>query len=361
MDVDLHLEPNEASDLAELPPGPHLDELGWDRAYATVLDEASAERCLAVLGHRAGGGATEGWEARRVALTPSAAVGRTEDAEACAVRLGHLWFAGSHFGSKEGPLEPRRAWFARLALDDLWRALGEGAEPAPVALVRNPFTLHRAINDALAGRELLPLGGLAREVLVEATVARGAAKAKRWAGNVRDGDMPVNIEGMTFRRDGTMVLGLRHPVTAEGDALLVEVPDPDRLLDDPETVPGGLAVRALRGVGRPEEPVGVRALQLDITTGELHAVLGSLDALGKDSVLIGDRAQLGEAHCEHWRCPLPEGAGQDGADGELRPQLAVGFPGERSVEGLAQMGDRTWLYIVDRDQAVSMRVLVLGP
>jgi hypothetical protein len=98
-------------------------------------------------------------------------------------------------------------------------------------------------------------------------------------------------------------------------------------------------------------------VQLDITTGELHTVLGSLDALGKDSVLVEDRPEAGEAHCEHWRCAFPGDGGSGG--GELHPRLVVGFPGERNVEGLGQLGAGTWLYVVDRDHAVSLRVLAL--
>jgi hypothetical protein len=42
-ETDLHLEPNEASDLCRVFDRATLRRHGWDRAFATVLDEATAE------------------------------------------------------------------------------------------------------------------------------------------------------------------------------------------------------------------------------------------------------------------------------------------------------------------------------
>src|ERR671910_2621591 len=109
-ETDLELTPNEASDLSRVLRPEALERHGWDRAFVTVLDEAPAERSLALLVHAAGMPLDEGWEARRVRAVPNRAAGRTQDAEACAVRDGLVYVLGSQFGGKSGPLSARRSW-----------------------------------------------------------------------------------------------------------------------------------------------------------------------------------------------------------------------------------------------------------
>ena len=53
-EIDLHLEPNEASDLSRLDAPELLARRGWDRALVTVLDEAHVEDAVALVGHQAG-------------------------------------------------------------------------------------------------------------------------------------------------------------------------------------------------------------------------------------------------------------------------------------------------------------------
>ena len=53
---DLCLEPNEASDLCPVFAPDVLLARGWDRAFVTVLDEATAEGAIAVVAHKAGAG-----------------------------------------------------------------------------------------------------------------------------------------------------------------------------------------------------------------------------------------------------------------------------------------------------------------
>jgi hypothetical protein len=351
--VDLHLEPNEASDLTQVREPGLLEAHGWDAAYLTVLDEGPVEDCVAVLGHDAGAAPTEGWTSARIHLDAGDMAGRTEDAEAITVRDGVVYVVGSHYGSKDGPLQPRRAWFGRLRAEDLAAAIA--GERPPLELARNRFALHRAVNDALqeAGVALQPLGARARELLVGATVTRGEEGGKRWAGRVRPDDHPVNVEGMEFRPSGELVLGLRYPVTEEGHPLLVAVEDVDVLFaDDPEAVRCGpvWTVRA----GRREDPVGVRGLHHG-DGDALHLVVGSLDAEGKDSALVDERPDAGRAHCEHWAVELPAGAGP----GELAAREVHGFPGLKTVEGIAQAPDGSFLYVVDQDHNVHLRFLLL--
>ena len=103
-ETDLHLEPNEASDLTVIT----VAKPGYDRTMLTVLDEANAEDALALLLHKEGCPLDDGWEAVRVLTKPSAGEDKTEDAEACATRDGYAYLLGSQFGKKTGPLSGGR-------------------------------------------------------------------------------------------------------------------------------------------------------------------------------------------------------------------------------------------------------------
>ena len=106
-ETDLHLEPNEASDLSRVFSQQILDERGWDRAFVTVLDEAAAEDALALLVHAKGAPLDDQWQAIRVHADPEPPEdrGRTEDAEACARKDGYLYVLGSQFGKT--PIAPQ--------------------------------------------------------------------------------------------------------------------------------------------------------------------------------------------------------------------------------------------------------------
>ncbi len=347
--VDLDLHPNEASDLAVVPDG---GLARFDQTFVTVLDEGVIEESVAILGH-GGDDPFEGWEAQRLRLSANVHAGRTEDAEACDVHGDHLYVFGSHFGSKDGPLEARRAWVARVAKADLSTAVA-GKRP-PVAIARNRFTLHRTINDRLreSGLALRQLGPWARERLILRTIKRAERKQKAWAGRVREDDQPINIEGMCFLADGTLLLGLRHPVTAEGKPILVELVDIEAFFTNPDVAPTLGAVWTLECEGSPDDPVGIRALHRT-ADDRVHAIVGSLDALGKDSALVADHPAAARAHCEHWAMRLPEHRG----GGVVECRKIHSFPGERSVEGLAKMPSGPFLYVIDRDHNVHLRFLL---
>ena len=108
-ETDLHLEPNEASDLCPVFDPAILERRGWDRAFVTVLDEAPVEGALVVLGHETGEEPGLGWHALRVQAGVNGSAGKTTDAESCARRDGMLYVLGSQFGKKVGPLEARRS------------------------------------------------------------------------------------------------------------------------------------------------------------------------------------------------------------------------------------------------------------
>src|SRR3712207_3236022 len=150
--VDLELAPNEASDLLPVDEPGLLAAEGWDLACLTALDEGRVEDCVALLGHEAGAPLGEGWSSHRLHFTTVRDHGRTEDAEAIALRAGMVYVVGSHFGSKEGPLQPRRHFVARFPQEELEDGV-HGARP-PLEVARTRFRLHRAINDALAAAGL---------------------------------------------------------------------------------------------------------------------------------------------------------------------------------------------------------------
>jgi hypothetical protein len=351
-ETDLQLTPNEASDLSRVFAPETLARRGWDRAFVTVLDEAPAEECLALLVHMAGTPVTEGWEAVRIHAEPTTAAGKTEDAEACAVRDGRLYILGSQFGKKEGPLAARRSWIARVQEEALADAIA--GTTAQLEILRLRFALHRAVNDALAQAavELLPLGPLSRAAYIDATIALGAEKGKRWAGRVTSADHPINVEAAEFRADGRLLLGLRYPTTAEGHPILVELHDVDTLFDGAEPHCGNVWV--LEDAGSAEAPAGLRGLE---TRGDdrFDAIVGDLDAAGKSATVLEDHPEGGNSPSEHVRFQLPLTAG----GGSVGCERVHGFGELRRVEGVAIDSERHSHYVIDEEGRVALRTLIL--
>jgi hypothetical protein len=348
-ETDLHLEPNEASDLCHVRAPALLAERGWDRAFATVLDEAHAEDALALLGHEAGAAPAVGWHAERVPLIPSSGAGKTEDAEACAHRDGFIYLLGSQFGSKAGPLDAGRSWIGRVPE----QALGRG-EPAPFELARLRFGLHRAVNDALtrSGVDLIERGPEATERYIVATIARGAAAGKSWAGRVGPIDHPINVEAAEFRAGGALALGLRYPVSAGGHPLLVQVDDVEALFADPDAVPGCTSVWELENVGDRERPMGFRALHTD-GHDRFDAVVGDLDAAGKGATILEDHPEGGRAPSLHVRFVLPS------EPGPVTAEQLHDFGGLKRVEGIALASDGHAHYVIDTEGHVALRTLLV--
>jgi hypothetical protein len=345
-ETDLHLEPNEASDLC-----PVRARRGWDRAFVTVLDEAHAEDAFALLGHQAGAPPADGWHAERLHLDPKSGRGKTEDAEASARLNGYVYALGSQFGSKAGPLDPSRSWIARVKES----ALG-GKRAAPLEIARLRFGIHRAVNDALerCGIELIERGPLTVERYIEATIARGAAKNKRWAGRITPADHPINVEGMEFRANGRLLLGLRYPVSSDGHPLLAEIDDVESLFADPQALPTCANVWELSSVGHREEPTGIRALHTD-GDDVFDAVVGDLDAAGKGATILADHPEGARAASRHVRFSLPLTAG----GGAVQAQTVHDFGAIKRVEGIALAPDGHAHYVIDEEGHVALRTLLL--
>ena len=350
-ETDLELEPNEASDLCPLPVPALLEERGWDRAFVTVLDEVHAEESVAVLGHEHGAEPGEGWHAERLATEPDSGEGKTEDAESCAFFDGWVYLLGSQFGSKDGPLEAKRSWIARVRADEL-----AGSAPPRLELARLRFALHRAVNDALArsGLELIARGPLTTERYIDATIALGASEEKSWAGRVSAADHPLNIEGADFRAGGRLLLGLRYPCTAAGHPVLVELEDPDALFEDDDEVPRCGRVWVLDDVGTEEAPCGIRALHAE-GGDRFSAIAGDLDAAKKGATILADHPEGGEAESVHVRFDLPMTAG----GGAVSTTLRHAFGDLKRVEGVALAADNHAHYILDEEGHVGLRTLLL--
>jgi hypothetical protein len=346
--IELDLHPNEASGLLAVEQPELLGVHGWDLGFWVALDEGVVHECVAVIGHRAGQDTDEGWEIERLHATPVGDAGTTEDAEALARHDGWVYVFGSQFGSKRGPLQRKRCFVARFREAAVEHCTDGDATRMQVA--RPSFLLHRLVNDALAagGPELVPLGPRTREAFIAGTIALGRSKGKRWAGKVREGDVPLNVEGAAFRPDGSLLLGLRFPAGADGRPLLVDVDGVQRLFEpgaEPPTVRGFCVVDA---VGRGGTMAGVRDLTVD--GDELHLVTGNIDAREKGSILLEDYPGGRDTVATHWRCPLPAAP-----SGRVEATRVREFPSLPRIEGIATTPAGQVFYVSDEDEGVHVR------
>jgi hypothetical protein len=79
---------------------------------------------------------------------------------------------------------------------------------------------------------------------------------------VRGNDYPINIEGAAFRESGTLLLGLRFPVSDDGRLVLVELEGIERLFEPGDEPPEVLGFWVVDAVGREGDIAGVRDLEL---------------------------------------------------------------------------------------------------
>jgi hypothetical protein len=354
--MELNLHPNEASGLLTIGDGGVLGEHGWDLGFWAVLDEGEIEDCVAAIGHRHGSPEDEGWEIVRLRASVEGKAGKTEDAEAITLHkdTGYVYILGSHFGSKSGPLQPKRGFVARFREADVGRVTDGPAMRLEVS--RRSFALHRLINDALqeSGLDLIPLGEQAYRALIAATIERGEEKRKNWAGLVREDDYPINIEGAAFRENGDLLLGLRFPTTAQGLPILIELRGIERLFDGGEDLPEVAGFWTAEAVGGNGEVAGVRDLALLETEDgeELHLVTGNVDSRDKDSVLVQDYPGGRETVATHFRCILPP----DAHSGHLETEFVREFPDLPRVEGIAVTPEGRSYYVTDEDEGVHLRL-----
>ena len=347
LDLDLH--PNEASDLLPVEAKPILDGHRWDLAFWTVLDEGYIENCMAVIGHRRGSDRSgESWEIVRPTFHVEANAGKTEDAEACARHDGWVYVLGSQYGAKSGPIERKRAFVARFREEAFGQDLKSA--DAEMEVVPNGFRLHRAVNDALRafGPPLLEPG--------PKTAKRFISRARKKAGKkvrhrINDGDVPINVEGAAFTDDGSLLLGLRHPATADGHPIIAEVAGLERVFDDKRAAPVARRFWVLDNVGTKRKPAGIRAMHR--RGGDLHVITGSLESEDEDAVLVQELPQAAKATSSHHRVRMS--TARDG--GPLEAELVHDFR-RGNVEGLAADSRSRFHYVTDEDDRVHMRYLL---
>ena len=353
--MELNLHPNEASGLLVIEDEALLETQGWDLGFWAVLDEGKIEDCVAAIGHRSGSVQDEGWEIERLHARVMGDAGKTEDAEAITRdhASGMVYILGSHFGSKSGPLQPKRGFVARFREAEVGHVTQDPAMNLEVA--RRSFALHRLVNDAFDefGIGLIPLGERAHDALIAATIKRGRKEKKKWSGLVREDDYPINIEGAAFRQDGSLLLGLRFPTAADGNPLLVEIEGIDRLFER-DGLPEVRGFWTIDAVGKGGDLAGVRDLALHLTEGgeELHVVTGNVDSRDKGSVLIEDYPGGRETVATHFRCAMPA----DAHSGHLEGDFVREFPNLPRVEGLAVADNDRAYYVTDEDEGVHLRL-----
>jgi hypothetical protein len=340
--IDLDLDPNEASGLLPVADHPLLEAHGWDEAFWVVLDEGTVDVSVAVVGHAAGAEIGSGWGIERLHALVEGEQATTEDAEAIARHDGWIYVFGSQFGRKDGPLQPKRSFVARFREPDVRHVLEPPA--APMAVVRPPFLLHRLVNDALreGGPETVRLGPRSHRALIAATRARGRRQ-------VREDDLPLNVEGAAFRDDGSLLLGLRFPTTADGRPLLVDLDGIQRLFEPGGRLPEVRGFWVLDAVGRDGTMAGVRDLTLH--EGELHVVTGNIDAREKGSVLLENYSEGAHTMATHWRCRLPDGR----RSGRLQAERVREFPELSAIEGVAIDHQDRVFYVSDEDEGVIVK------
>lgn len=356
--VELDLHPNEASDLAPIHNSGVLAAHGWDLGFWSVLDETPAESSVVAIGRRAveadEGGAqahdtardesSRTWEVVHPRFELDGGAGKTEDAEACTINEGWVYVVGSHFGGKTGPLEKGRQWVARFREDAFEGSLLD-TKPH-LDLARNGFRLHRAVNDGLRafGPDLLEPGPEVRKRFIKQGRKKGGKKAKARIGK---GDHPINVEGAAFLPDGSLLLGLRFPITADGHPLLVELAGEESLFANEPVAPVVRRFWVLANVGSKRNPAGIRALHRSGSV--MHAVTGNLDDPSKDSAVLSDHPEGARARSAHYRFRAPRA--RDG--GAVEAELVRRFEAE-NVEGLAP-GAGGFHYVTDEDEAVRLR------
>ena len=180
---------------------------------------------------------------------------------------------------------------------------------------RTELVLHRVINDALRefGPELLPQG----PATYEAFVAR--SREEEGLGElVHEDDFTINVEGAAFREDGSLLVGLRYPVEAEGRPILTDVVGIERLFEG--GTPEVTGFTWADAVGREGTVAGVR--DLAIVGDELHLVTGNIDSKQKGSVVLeGPPRRPG-----HGGDPLPLQAAGGRSLGASRSRLCPRVP-----------------------------------
>jgi len=308
------------------------DRKTWHEAYWMAIDEAPASECLSIVARSGSGAGT--WRIVPVAVRQDRGSRKTQDVEALARFDGWIYLIGSQYGCPGGPLASRRSFLARFR-----EPVGAPAKPVRMEVVRDRFRLHRAINDALAaaGLPLARLREKAARDFIRRTRALGRRRHKVWADRILAGDLPLNIEGAAFDDRGALLLGLRFPVSASGEPIIVELEELDGAFRSAGWWPVVRAIRVLTGAGSPDAPMGIRDLEL--SGDEIHVLVGGIDA-----ELVDNAPHPSARPFEHRAGRWTRGA----EVASLPTRLVRRFRPGQQVEGLAGDGAGGFAYVAER-------------
>lgn len=333
----------EASALLTVENRAFLETNGWDVAFWAALDEEGVEKNIALLHHDSGAAPEEGWGFTRPSLTCED-FPKNDDSETICRHGGYVYIFGSHFGKKDKRLRARRHFIARFPEgpsgygDDLTLDL---------EVIRNDFILHRLINDALSdwSVELIPRGNGEIHDYIKKTIEKG--KKKPWGHRIKKTDRALNIEGVVFLDDGDVLIGLRYPCTADGHPVLARVAGVTSFFDGR---PDEVAVKSLHyieGIGTPETPVGIRALEL--IGDEIHAIVGNLDSDVEKSTVLADHPEGESARCSHISFKFT------GRGTAISAQIERRLSRFSAIEGIATSADGTFHYVID-DEVIRLLI-----
>lgn len=289
----------EASSLLAIESPAVLATLGATAAWWTCHDEGDLDAMVSIVtvdGDR--------WSVRPIEFE----TGRRErtDAEALARSDGSVFVFGSGFTDKSGQVDRRRAFIARFR------------ETAAIAGPTRP--------------DVLDLG---TDLLDSVTTALGAIALLE----ADEPDRLINIEGAAFVGDD-LFLGLRWPVSDDGQPLLVRVAKAAAALTAPdwsvETFTGlEMSAHAVDVGASPKRPAGVRGLTA--IGSEVHLVVGQTERS-----LTAKKVK--SAAARHVRVDV---AGSSFAASDVET-----FEGFRKVEGVAPAPGGGWLYALDDEDAI---------
>jgi len=308
--------------------------LGFDEAYWTVSDEAAAHKALLLVAMKRDAGGAEAWSLEVPNPPPIKLSSKTEDAEALFRANDRVWIVGSMFGSKKNKvLEAKRHFVAVF-------------DEATGALVADPAgpTLHRRINDWLRadGPALIERRAEGEGRLIADSIAAIAQAKPADRIDVAAEDRAINVEGAVGFPGGRILLGLRFPVTAEGNPILVLVGR-----DDPDA-----HAFFVLGTGTPQCPRGIRDLALG-PDGAVYALTGSIDSDPAESAILAGYGGIETAKNALVRFAIPETPGAATPAVSRVPVEAVrAFPYFDSLEGVAFRPDGSPIFVEDSKEGV---------
>lgn len=339
-----------------------LDAFGFGQAFWVVSDDTVAHKSVALLGRQSRDhededtDSADAWTVIPLKAKPTKhSTDKATDDPECVARVGGwIYVFGSHFGSKSGPLEPERHFVARFNESHI--KIADDKLKTKMDVCRVPFALHRAVNDAITQRdiELIPEGRQVLANYIRSTIAEYETEKPKWRRRLHHSDRPINIEGVAFLPNGRLLVGLRYPVTSDGNPILVEIDGIDRLFQKHGLKRFGrlkaTRVFVLKNVGDPDQPAGIRAM---IQRGDtVYAVTGDLDSDPDESQVLADHPAGFDAPNQYHVFDVPEGP--DYGVAQIKTSTKLTFNDDDNIEGIAVTDDGHVWFAHDRDDSIHL-------